>query len=238
MRLWLLWVCLILGPLGCVQPPQGPVFPPIPYYIYTVRHDAEPLALISKWYTGASENARALITHNPQLNPTAALAVGDQIRIPEMMLITRKAIPEEVFAKLKSRVAKRPGVAAAAPTPAKTKATPKTVAASPSVPAKAPVKVTAKAIEEPPAPLAPTALASATAKLETFEEGLDEEPALVSPDGMATPVVTPNAIVTPSIEATLALSPAGSEIFKKSAAPSKPNTSKSTYEQMQESLAK
>ena len=226
MRLRLMTVLLTGCVLGCVQPPQSPTFPPIPYFVYSVRHDAEPLALISKWYTGASENARALITHNPQLNPTAALSVGDQIRIPEMMLITRKAIPEEVFAKLKARVAKRPGGVVATPAPAKPS----------SKPAKATPVATPKSISNSSANSTP--VASPTAKLEIFDSEMDQPAASVTPivEDMFTPL--PQNTTVPAAPSEIALSPEEKKIFEKSVQPAKPQSQKSTYEQMQEALGK
>ena len=231
MRVWVLSAALAVTILGCAQPqPAGPVFPPIPYFMYTVRHEAEPLALIAKWYTGASENGRALITHNPQLNPTAALAVGDIIRIPEMMLITRKAIPEEVFAKLKNRVAKPAGAQAVKQPTVKpeAKAAAKTSA---TVAAATPVQKEKSTPTQQSSP-----------KLETFDDKNDEVTMAPAPTSVPM-VVTASAPVAEksvavAVAPTIALEPEELKIYENSVQPMKPTAVKSTYEQMQEILGK
>lgn len=233
MRKCLFSIVLLTSLFACTpQAPSGPVFPPIPYFIYTVRHDGEPLALIAKWYTGASENARALISHNPQLNPTSALSVGDVIRIPDIMLITRRSIPEEVFAKLRGRPAKRPGADKVAVPTARPNAR-STVKPSTG---------TATAKEKAKAKPVPTAAPNAIQqnKLDVFDDRSDED-SPVSGAATAAAVSTksePTAAPANIAPTSIALDSQEQKIFENSLKNAKPTASKSTYEQMQEMLAK
>ncbi|HVO83146.1 MAG TPA: LysM domain-containing protein [Syntrophobacteria bacterium] len=90
-----------------VQPPPAEAKPPEPvaaakpeqpkeppYLVHTVKWPGETLALIAKWYTGDTENWRAIAKANPKLNPRR-IRLGSQIEIPAELLKTREPMPRE-----------------------------------------------------------------------------------------------------------------------------------------------
>jgi LysM repeat protein len=78
-------------PLPAVQPEQ-PKEPP--YLVHTVKWPGETLALIAKWYTGDTENWRAIAKANPKLNPRR-IRLGSEIEIPAELLKNREPMPRE-----------------------------------------------------------------------------------------------------------------------------------------------
>jgi hypothetical protein len=68
-------------------------------YFHTVRWHGETLAYIAKWYTGNLHNWRVLAKANPNLKPNR-IYKGNQIVIPERILITRKPLPKNFRAVL------------------------------------------------------------------------------------------------------------------------------------------
>jgi hypothetical protein len=78
-------------PLPAVQPepPQEP-----PYLVHTVKWPGETLALIAKWYTGNTENWRAIAKANPKLDPRR-IRLGSHIQIPSELLKNREPMPRE-----------------------------------------------------------------------------------------------------------------------------------------------
>lgn len=58
-------------------------------FIHKVQRRGETFTTISKWYTGKAENAKALASANPKLNPNR-IKIGSQVKIPEGLLKTRK----------------------------------------------------------------------------------------------------------------------------------------------------
>ena len=69
-------------------------------YFHTVRWHGETLAYIAKWYTGNLHNWRVLAKANPNLNPNR-IYKGNQIVIPERILVTRKPLPKNFRAVLR-----------------------------------------------------------------------------------------------------------------------------------------
>lgn len=61
--------------------------------MHKVRWEGESLALVAKWYTGRPENWNAIAGANPTLDPKKII-VGNSIRIPSRLLITRKPMPK------------------------------------------------------------------------------------------------------------------------------------------------
>jgi LysM repeat protein len=73
-------------------PPEEPKEPP--YLVHTVTWPGETLALIAKWYTGDTENWRAIAKANPRLNPRR-IRLGSQIQIPSELVKNREPMPKE-----------------------------------------------------------------------------------------------------------------------------------------------
>jgi len=57
-------------------------------FVHTVQRRGETFTTISKWYTGNSGNAKALVSANPGINPNR-IRIGSQVKIPEGVLKTR-----------------------------------------------------------------------------------------------------------------------------------------------------
>ena len=95
-------------------------------YVHQVKWQGEILSLIATWYTGDMNNWRTIAKSNPDLNPKK-IAIGDKIRIPSALLITRKPLPKsyltEFYTRQKTKSpspapATRPEVKGKASTPA------------------------------------------------------------------------------------------------------------------------
>jgi hypothetical protein len=63
------------------------------YFAYTVRHPGETMIRIARWYTGDSENWKALAAANPDLDPEL-LVIGHEVYIPPDLLKTREPPPQ------------------------------------------------------------------------------------------------------------------------------------------------
>ena len=70
-------------------------------FVHTVRWEGESLSIIADWYTGNSNNWKALANSDSKLNPTILLA-GNQILIPQELLKTRKPMPDEFVASFRT----------------------------------------------------------------------------------------------------------------------------------------
>ena len=95
----ILMSCLSLNILGCylgAGPNEGlqetKVAAPPPVYIHRIRYPGETLARIARWYTGSSANWRRIVQSNVGLNPNR-LRIGQEIRIPERLLIRHRPLP-------------------------------------------------------------------------------------------------------------------------------------------------
>ena len=62
-------------------------------FFHTVKYRGETLYMIAKWYTGDGNNWKKLMNSNPNLN--TILPFGEQIHIPDSMLINKTAMPKE-----------------------------------------------------------------------------------------------------------------------------------------------
>ncbi len=69
-----------------------PLKPAVSGFVHTVTWADENLEIISRWYTGKSENAERLMESNPTLGPEEII-VGTQVFIPKDILITTQAMP-------------------------------------------------------------------------------------------------------------------------------------------------
>ena len=66
-------------------------------FIHKVQRRGETFIVISKWYTGNPDNAKALASSNPKLNPNR-IKIGCQVKIPEGLVKTRDPM-SAAFAK-------------------------------------------------------------------------------------------------------------------------------------------
>ncbi len=64
------------------------------YHFHKVRYPGESLSVIAEWYTGDVENWSYLAKANPKLDPDR-ITIGTTVLIPENLLHTKKAMPEE-----------------------------------------------------------------------------------------------------------------------------------------------
>jgi hypothetical protein len=78
--------------LPATQPEQSKESPSL---VHTVKWPGETLALIAKWYTGDTENWRAIAKANPKLD-SRRIRLGSQIQIPSELLKTREPMPREL----------------------------------------------------------------------------------------------------------------------------------------------
>lgn len=90
----------------------SPPEPQSKYFVHTIRHAGETLIAIARWYTGNGENWKKLAQVNQGLVPQR-INIGDAIRIPEEMLITRKPLPK--IARSARRTDKKPAPAPSPP---------------------------------------------------------------------------------------------------------------------------
>jgi hypothetical protein len=67
-------------------------------FVHTVKWPGETLSHIAKWYTGKFGNWKILADANPGLNPNKIYS-GNEIRIPEDVLNTRKPLPKDFLAR-------------------------------------------------------------------------------------------------------------------------------------------
>ena len=78
------------------------------YFVHTVRYDGEKIKDIAGWYTGDSNNWRLLDKANQKIN-AERLVAGNEIFIPQNILITRKPIPQPKPSSSASKPDTRPG---------------------------------------------------------------------------------------------------------------------------------
>ncbi len=90
------------------------------YYIHKVKWNGESLSIIAKWYTGSLENWKVLAKINPGIDPSL-IHIGQEVRIPEDLLNTRKSMPESFVASFGPKKAKEAPPKPTEPEPAKPK---------------------------------------------------------------------------------------------------------------------
>ena len=89
----------VQGPVLKVKPaPKPPAKPKSkppeesPYLVHRVRWPNETLSLIAKWYTGRTENWKAIAKTNPTLHPRR-IRLGTEIKISAELLRTIVPVP-------------------------------------------------------------------------------------------------------------------------------------------------
>ena len=87
------------------------------FFTHTVKWTGESLSIIAAWYTGELENWKLLAEANPELNPNL-IRIGDEIRIPEGVMVTSETLPFDFVAKYVPSL-KRGRTASPAPAPEK-----------------------------------------------------------------------------------------------------------------------
>jgi hypothetical protein len=89
-------------PAEITQPPPPPAEAPLPpqVFVHAVSLQGETLSAIAKWYTGSASNWRELAAANPDLDPNR-IFLGNEIVIPEELLITHDPLPQSFLDKLK-----------------------------------------------------------------------------------------------------------------------------------------
>jgi hypothetical protein len=75
--------------------------------VHVVQWQNETLSFIAEWYTASWQNWETLAKANPGIDPNR-IGIGDEIRIPEALLKTRKPIPSDLLPKGVSKKAERP----------------------------------------------------------------------------------------------------------------------------------
>jgi hypothetical protein len=100
----LLWILA-----GCAQmrdvserPRKGPA-----YYGHKVKWKGESLSIIAKWYTDSAENWKVLAKINPGIDPNR-IQIGEDVRIPENLMKTRRPMPESFVANFVQEKKKAP----------------------------------------------------------------------------------------------------------------------------------
>ena len=68
------------------------------FYIHKVQRRGETFNTISIWYTGNPENARALASYNPEMDPNR-IKIGSQVKIPEDLVYTLDPMSQEFVDK-------------------------------------------------------------------------------------------------------------------------------------------
>jgi hypothetical protein len=71
-------------------------------YVHTVKWNGETVSLIAGWYTGNTENWKALAQANPNIKANRIFA-GNKILIPKTLLKTREPMPKEFVDRFYSK---------------------------------------------------------------------------------------------------------------------------------------
>lgn len=67
------------------------------HYIYhTIKYSGETLGLISRWYTGSSDNWKKIQSANSNLNINA-MKIGQTIRIPKNLVVNERSMPKSAL---------------------------------------------------------------------------------------------------------------------------------------------
>ncbi len=74
-------------------------------YVHTVKWSGETLSIIAGWYTGNTENWKALAKANPDIKVNRIFA-GNKILIPESLMKTREPMPKEFVDRFYSKLRK------------------------------------------------------------------------------------------------------------------------------------
>ena len=137
LRLVLILFILVFMIIGCTSPSKKDkawqrVIPKKKSFVHMVQWPNETLPIISKWYTGNSNNWQSLADANPIINPNQ-LSAGNNIFIPEDLLKIRKPMPRKFIAEYYYKLKQKK-------LPSKSVKVPKKQAPAPSQPAPLPKK--------------------------------------------------------------------------------------------------
>ncbi len=92
--------------------------PPAPKFLtHVVREEGETYMAIARWYTGDGENWKRIAEANPDVEPRY-IRIGNAIRIPEELLVTRRPMPRRAPAPQESHPAPTATPKPPKPTPA------------------------------------------------------------------------------------------------------------------------
>lgn len=91
---------LIVLTTGCSSnnSPQ-PALQETKYYSHTIKNSGETLGAISRWYTGTPANWPEILRANPSVK-TNRLRIGQEIRIPDALVVKREPFSPEYIAQL------------------------------------------------------------------------------------------------------------------------------------------
>lgn len=95
-----LYILLAITVAGCAN--QKRATPPgvaPQYHAHTVTYSGETLALISKWYTGDSENWKRIAAANPKVNP-ARMQIGTVLQIPLELVKRTEPLPQKAIPRV------------------------------------------------------------------------------------------------------------------------------------------
>lgn len=68
------------------------------FAIHEVKYPGETLGIIAQWYTGNDANWKTILSYNGHIK-TRRMKIGDNVRIPEAMLVKTSRLPQS-FIKL------------------------------------------------------------------------------------------------------------------------------------------
>ena len=74
--------------------------------VHEIQWKSETLSIIAKWYTGDSQNWKALADANPNINPRS-LFLGNRIFIPSHLVKTRDPMPKEFVTNSYNQLSKK-----------------------------------------------------------------------------------------------------------------------------------
>ena len=74
--------------------------------VHEIQWKAETLSIISKWYTGDSQNWKSLADANPNINPHS-LFLGNRIFIPSHLVKTRDPMTKEFVTSCYNQLSKK-----------------------------------------------------------------------------------------------------------------------------------
>ena len=92
--------------------------------VHEIQWKAETLSIISKWYTGDSQNRKSLADANPNINPHS-LFLGNRIFIPSHLAKTRDPMTKEFVTSCYNQLSKKKKKPAASKKSVKKKVPPK-----------------------------------------------------------------------------------------------------------------
>ncbi len=109
-----LLLVILLSVAACAKkapPPQEPS-----YHTHTVSAQGETLAIIASWYTGDSQNWKAIADATPGLKPNK-MRIGDVVNIPAQLVIKHEPLTKKALQQYLKRAVKAEPKNAPTPTP-------------------------------------------------------------------------------------------------------------------------